>query len=208
MSDDGLSGPAIAVIELDSIAFGINCGDAMVKAAPVSAIYSGSIQPGKYVILVGGDTASVEVAVEAAFETSRPAIVDSIFLPDVHPDVVARLSQPASTTDLGGRALGIIETSSVATIIDCADAGVKAADVALAALVLGDGLGGRGYLLFTGIVGEVEAARDAAVTRGGDGLFRHEIISQLHEDMAQNLEAQLGFVPRMAQHDPGKKAGR
>lgn len=173
----------------------------MVKAAPVSGIYSGSIQPGRYVILVSGDTASVEVAIESAFDTSRAAIVDSTFLPDVHPDVVTRLVKPAGTDGLGGDALGIVETSSVATVVECADAGVKAAAVELAALVLGDGLGGKGYLLFSGPVAEVEAAHEAAVARGGSHLFRHEIISQLHADMAANLEAQLAFVPRLAQRE-------
>lgn len=195
--------PAIAVIELDSIASGIRCGDAMVKAAPVSGIYSGSIQPGKYVILVNGDTASVEVALDAAFDAARSHIVDSIFLPDVHPDVVSRLVEPSGADGLAGEALGIVETASVATIVECADAGVKAADVTLAALILGDGLGGKGYLLFTGLVAEVEAAQEAAVARGDRQLYRHEVISQLHEDMAQNLEAQLRFVPRVAQRGEG-----
>ena len=197
--------PAIAVIELDSIASGIVCGDAMVKAAPVSGIYSGSIQPGRYVILVSGDTASVEVAIEAAFDTTRNAVVDSIFLPDVHPDVVTRLVEPAGAAGIGGEALGIVETSSVATIIECADAGVKAAEVELATLVLGDGLGGKGYLLFTGVVAQVEAAQEAALARGGSQLFRHEVISQLHDDMAHNIEAQLGFVPRLAQRGQAEK---
>ncbi len=195
-----MSDPAIAVIELDSIASGIRCGDAMVKAAPVSAIYSGSIQPGKYVILVSGDTASVEVAIETAFDSSTPAIVDSTFLPDVHPEVVGRLVDPGERSGLAGEALSIVESSSVAAIVDSADAGVKAANVGLAGLVLGDGLGGRGYLLFTGDVAEVEAAHEAAVERGAGRLYRHEVISQLHDDMAANLEAQLRFGPRIGQH--------
>ena len=204
MSDSSPS-PAIAIIELDSIAAGIACGDAMVKAAPVSAIYSGSIQPGKYVILVGGDTASVEVAIEAAFDSSQGSVIDSIFLPDVHPDVVGRLAEPLGTDGLAGNALGIVETESVATVIDCADAGVKAADVKLAALVLGDGLGGKGYVLFTGVVAEVEAAQEAAVARGAGRLFRDEVISQLHIEMADNITAGLGFVPRLAQRSDAEQ---
>lgn len=195
-----MSDPAIAVIELDSIATGIHCGDAMVKAAPVTAIYSGSIQPGKYVILVSGDTASVEVAVETATNAAMTSIVDSVFLADVHPDVVSRLTGPSRTDDLAGAALGIVETASVARVVESADAGVKAANVELAALVLGDGLGGKGYLLFTGSVAEVEAAQDAALALGGAQVFRHEIVSQLHEDMASNLSAELGFGPRIKSH--------
>ncbi len=52
--------PAIAVLELDSIAIGFRTGDAMVKRAPVEVTYAGTVHPGKYLVLVGGDVASVE----------------------------------------------------------------------------------------------------------------------------------------------------
>ncbi len=169
----------------------------MVKAAPVSTILSGTIQPGKYVILVGGDTASVDVAIEAATDATGGNILDSVFLPDVHPDVVSRLRSGDATSELAGQALSIVEAHTVVAIVDCADAGAKAADVAVAAIRLGDGLGGRGYVLFTGDVAEVEAAHEAAIERGAGRLYRTELISQLHGDMAANIEATLLFSERM-----------
>ena len=57
-----------------------------------------------------------------------------------------------------GEALGVIETATVAAIIEAADAGLKGARVRLLELRLADDLGGKGYLLFDGPVADVEAA--------------------------------------------------
>ena len=86
-----MSDPAIAVVEFDSIAAGIFTGDAMVKAAPIGSIYAGTVHPGKYLVLVSGDTASVEVALETGRDTGARSVIDSIFLPAVHDDVVAAI---------------------------------------------------------------------------------------------------------------------
>ena len=47
--------PAIALLEFDSIAIGVRAGDAIVKRAPVEITYAGTVHPGKYLVLVGGD---------------------------------------------------------------------------------------------------------------------------------------------------------
>jgi microcompartment protein CcmL/EutN len=76
---------------------------------------------------------------------------------------------------------------------------VKSANVRLSALRLADGLGGKGYLLFTGAVAEVEAAVDAALVRieRHGTLIRSDVVAQLHEEMSANLEAQLRFMKRV-----------
>ena len=86
--------PAIALLEFDSIAIGVRAGDAMVKRAPVEITYAGTVHPGKYLVLVGGDVACVEEAYAAGLEAGREALVDRLFLPAVHPDVarILRLS--------------------------------------------------------------------------------------------------------------------
>jgi len=194
-----LSDPAVAILEFDSISAGIVAGDAMVKAAPVGGIYAGTVHPGKYLVLVTGDTASVEIARDVGSDAGAHALVDLVFLPDVHPDVVDGLTGRGSSASLAGNAAGIVETSTVAAVVDAGDAGVKAADVSLAAISLADGLGGKGYLVFAGVVAEVEAAVDAAVARvGGHGtLIRSDIIAQMHPEMADNLLSDLRFLKRV-----------
>ncbi len=49
--------PAIALIEFGSIAAGMFAADKMVKRARVELLHAGTVQPGKYLVLVGGGTA-------------------------------------------------------------------------------------------------------------------------------------------------------
>jgi microcompartment protein CcmL/EutN len=190
--------PAIALLEFDSVAAGIVAGDAMVKRAPLAGIIAGTIQPGNYLVLVAGDTASVDEAITAGLEAAEAALLDRVFLPDVHPDVVravrgSRVPGPVES-------LGIVETTSVASILEAADAGVKGAAVDLLELRLGDGLGGKAYLLFGGSVADVEAAVSIGSTRvPGGHLVRASVISGLHAEMGENLWASGRF---------GSRAGR
>lgn len=194
-----MSDPAIALVEFDSISAGIVAGDAMVKSSPIGAIYAGTVHPGKYLVLVSGDTASVEVALSTGTDTGGSHVNDVVFLPDIHPDVTAAIVGGAGAASLSEEALGIVETSTVASVIDAADAGVKAAAVVVSSVRLADGLGGKGYVLFSGAVAEVEAAVESAVARAEPHgtLVRADVIAQLHEEMAENLGDRLRFMKRV-----------
>jgi microcompartment protein CcmL/EutN len=194
-----LSDPAIALLEFDSISAGIVAGDAMVKASPIGSIYAGTVHPGNYLVMVTGDTASVEVALATGSDIGGDRLVDSVFLPDIHPDVTAAIVGGAKHASLSSEALGIVETSTVAAVIDAADAGAKTADIDVSSVRLADGLGGKGYVLFSGTVAEVEAAVESAVARTGPHgtLVRSDVIAQLHEEMADNLGQGLRFLERV-----------
>ena len=195
--------PAIGLLELSSIAVGIRAGDAMVKRSPVEVLYAGTVHPGKYLVLVGGEVAHVEEALPAGREAGAGALLDEILLPDVHPRVVAALTGRRLTG--GAEALGVVETSSVAAILGAADRGVKGAQVELTELRVADDLGGKAYCLFDGPLAEVEAAVEQAV----GGLARPEllvaqvVIPRLHEEMAENLEAAAEFAPRVRSRGAG-----
>ena len=175
----------------------------MVKTAPLGAIYSGTVHPGKYLVLVTGDTASVDEAVQVGNEAV--SLGDMVFLPDVHPAVAQAITGNAFLATVGEESLGVVETTTVAAAIDAADAGAKAAEVGLAAIRLADGLGGKGYVLFSGAVAEVEAALAAAVERaeGHGTLVRSDLIAQLHGEMADNLRSDLRFLTRMSAQPAG-----
>lgn len=191
-------GPAIALFEFRSISAGIVAGDLMVKTSPLGAIYAGTVHPGNYLVLVSGDTASVDEAVRAA--GSSEDLSDMVFLPDIHRAVIGAVTGNSPAAAVGDEALGIVETTTVAAAIDAADAGVKAADVGLGAIRLADGLGGKGYVLFSGVVAEVEAALEAASARadGHGTLIRSDLIAQLHGEMADNLRGDLHFLRRVS----------
>jgi bacterial microcompartment shell protein len=188
--------PALGLLELESIAAGIEVGDAMAKRAPVELIRAGTVHPGKYLVLVGGSVADVEEALQAGRELGGLEVRDVTFLPAIHPDVVAgaRGVRLAATAE----ALGIVETPSVAAIVRAADAGLKGATVRLLELRLADDLGGKGYLLFGGDVSDVEAAVEMGVAAVGEtrGL-RWRVIAQLHAEMAAELAADGRFASRV-----------
>ncbi|MFV2038666.1 MAG: BMC domain-containing protein [Acidimicrobiales bacterium] len=193
MSDtaDHLS-PAIGLLEFDSIVAGIIAGDAMAKSSPVSSLYAGTVHPGRYLVLVGGDTASVEIALESA---AGDHVLDSMMLAAVHPAVVSAIATPKVAASVDGDALGMVEASHTATAIIAADAGMKAAQVSLVCLRLADDLGGKAYCLFTGAVADVEAAVEQSVAATGHRgkLTGSGVISQLHQEMRDNLAADLRF---------------
>lgn len=177
--------PALALLEFDSIAAGIQAGDAMVKKAPVESIQSGTVQPGRYLVMVTGEVASVEEAVNAGRETAPETLRDVVFLPNIHPDVAAGIA--GNRQEPVADALGIIETDSVAAVIGAADAGLKGAEVTLWQLRLADGLGGKGLALFNGLVADVEAAVEMATAYSGSHLVRQVVIAQLHLEMQENV---------------------
>ena len=132
--------PALALLEFSSIAAGIQAADAMVKRAPIDVIKAGTVQPGKYLVLIGGEVADVEESLAAGREVCGDATVDFVYLPQVHPEVVEVVGggRVPEVTD----ALGVVETTTVAAAIHAADAGVKGAQVRLVEVRLADGLGG------------------------------------------------------------------
>lgn len=199
--------PAVGLLEFSSIARGIEAGDAMVKSAPLEVIRAGTVHPGKYLVLVGGLTADVETAMDAGRETGGDSVLDVVFLPDVHPDVVGSLGGVRREGE--GDALGVIETSTVATTIDAADAGVKGARVTIRELRLADDLGGKGYVLFGGEVAEVEAAVGYGVARtaGSGQEVAHVVISQLHGEMRENLADDPRFAERIRGADKASSNG-
>lgn len=183
--------PALALLEFKSIAAGIEAGDAMVKHAPIDRIVTGTVQPGNFLVMVTGTVATVEEAVKVGKVKCESCLLDNLFLPNVHPDVVSAIAgeQQQATED----ALGIVETHTVASAIHAADAGLKGAEVSLVQLRLADGLGGKGLTMFHGLVADVEAAVEIGTAVSRPHLMRHIIIPQLHTEMWDNVNANGRF---------------
>ena len=196
MTNTPTFGTAIALLEYSSIAAGIEAGDAMAKRAELTVLHAGTVHPGKYLVLVGGGVADVEEALDAADRLGIDLLLDQLFLPDPHPGLVAGIGGARVSGD--GEALGIIETRSVSASIKAADGGLKGATVALREIRLADGLGGKGYLLFSGPLVEVEAAVEAGIDRvPADEMIGWRVIAQLHDEMNQNLVADGRFASRV-----------
>jgi len=194
--------PAILLLEFESIAVGIVAGDAMAKRAQLVSLHTGTVQPGKYLVLAGGEVGHVEEARTAGRECGKSALIDEIYLPEVHSEVVEAMI--GSRRPGLGAALGVVETRTVAAVIGAADAGIKAAEVEILQISMADGLGGKGYVLFSGEVHNVQAAVDRSVTSlsSADLLVASVVIPQIHGEMLDNLLTDAEFAPRARSYEP------
>jgi microcompartment protein CcmL/EutN len=147
---------ALALLELDSVPFGILTADAMLKEAPIAVLRAGTVHNGKYLILIGGSVAAVEVAFQKGQSVGQTHLLDMVFLPNVHPAVYAACQ--GTRNSCGSDALAVIEMATVSAILKSADAAVKGAGVDLVELRLADDLGGKALAIYAGPVEETETA--------------------------------------------------
>jgi len=166
---------AVGIIEFSSIARGIEGADHMLKTADVRLLVSRTICPGKHMSMIAGDTAAVRSAIDAAAELGEREVVDSFVIPNLHPDVIPAVEGTVMHGQMD--ALGIIETFSVASLIEAADQAAKTAQVKLLEIRLAMAIGGKAFVTLTGEVGAVRAAVDAGAAKAGaKGLLVNKVV--------------------------------
>lgn len=179
-------GPALGVIELCSIARGLVVVDAMVKRAPVRLVRAGTRHPGKYIIRIGGGVDEVDEALQAGLALAADALIDQVFLPYPHAQLVEVLQHGERSHPL--ESVGVLEAFSIAGIIRAADAALKAAEVDALRLRLADGLGGKGHFIFTGMLHDAEEGLKAGLDAIGEGLVAGcELVANPHPDLIDAL---------------------
>ena len=153
---------AIGTIEFSSIARGIGSCDVMVKAANVSLLRASTVCPGKYIVIVSGDTGNVKAAMEAGRKCAAECLVDDLLITNASVQLIPAISMTNRAENRG--AIGVIELYSVASAIAAADTAAKAANITLIEVRAGYAIGGKGYVTLTGSVGDVKTAVDAAAS--------------------------------------------
>lgn len=152
----------IGLIELNTIARGIETADAMIKAANVELLKAHSMCPGKYLILISGDVGAVEASIEVGNAIGKSYVVDHLILPNIHPQLIDAIHGTNSIQ--GVSSIGVMEFFNIATSIIAADAAAKAANVNLIEIRLGLSIGGKSFITLCGDVSSVEAAIEAGVS--------------------------------------------
>ncbi len=189
--------PALALVDFSSIAIGIEAADAMVKRAQIDVIRTGTVQPGRYIVMIGGPVGEVEESLDTGREVGGSTVLDYVLLPQVHPEVVEAIGggRVPEVTD----SLGVVETTTVSAAIHAADAGIKGAEVRLVEVRLADGLGGKGIVLYSGLVADVEVAVaiGVGVLERPELLVRQVVIPQLHAAMWENVGEATRFSERV-----------
>ena len=166
---------SVGGVELSSMAKGFETTDAMLKAASVEILLARTMCPGKYCVIVAGDVGDVSAAVDAGVAKAAEAHVDHFMIANLHPDIFPAISAVNIPGEL--KALGIVETFSIASLIEAADAAVKSANIRLVEIRLAMALGGKAFVSFTGTVAECETAADAAARSAGEkGLLVQKVV--------------------------------
>ena len=191
---------AIGLLELESIACGIEAADAMVKAVPVEFVDTFMVTPGKYVVLVHGDPASVEASMNAGRQVAAGLLLDWLLIPFIHPQVFPAIRGESVVLRIDS--VGLIETNSVAAGVVAADDAAKAAEVQLVRLHLARGIGGKSILTLTGDLPDVQAAVEAGSSRArlAGRLVAMRVIAQPHSDLIARLLP--GAVPEGSSPPP------
>jgi microcompartment protein CcmL/EutN len=178
---------AIGLVELTSIAKGIEAADIMAKTANITVLVAKAICPGKYMVLISGDVSAVEQSVQEGAELGAEMVVDQFIIPNVHSSILPAIGGGNDVTAV--KAIGIIETYSVASSIEAADAAVKAGEVEPIRLHVAFGIGGKSYSVVTGEVAAVKAAvaagSEVAAERGL--LVQTVVIPRPHKQVIDSL---------------------
>lgn len=179
--------PCIGLLEFNSIGWGIDATDQILKKAEVEVFFAKPVCPGKYVVLFSGDVEAVKSSLVEGRKRAESNLVDELFIPNVEPTVFSALNCVTDVEKLD--AVGVIETFSVASTIIAADIASKTSVVTLIEIRLAMGIGGKSFVTFTGEVSQVEAAvAKASKAPADEGLLASRIvIPRPHPDMLSFL---------------------
>ena len=178
---------AVGVIEIRSIAKGIEACDDALKSANIRLVSAHPSCPGKYEMILTGPLSDVQTSLERVRDTYGRYVIDAVLMGRIDETVVRALLGGQNAKAEG--ALGVIETFSASSAIKAADTAVKTSKVEIYDLRVSRGMGGKGMVLLTGEVSDVTAAVEA----GGDyakqqGLFcSSSVMAAPHEELWQYL---------------------
>jgi microcompartment protein CcmL/EutN len=178
---------AIGLIELRSIARGMLTTDTILKAADVELLRAHVVCPGKYIILIAGAISHVRNAVTVGQQVAPEVVVDHFILSNVHPSVFPALTATTEIEEV--KAIGVVETFTLAAAIVAADTAVKAAPVQLIEIRLPFAMGGKAFTVFTGEVSAVRNGVETAVAKLKDEgvIDSFTVIPAPHKDLISKL---------------------
>ena len=104
---------AIGIIEIKSIAKGVDATDAALKSAGIRLISAHASCPGKYEIILTGAIADVTAAVEHVKSRFEEKLIDAAIIGRIDEQVITALFGTQAPTQRGS--LGIIEAYSAAS---------------------------------------------------------------------------------------------
>jgi microcompartment protein CcmL/EutN len=186
--DDVSVEASIALLEVSSVARGIEVADSILWEADIELLFAEPVQPGKYVILFTGSVQDLASALRRGSEIAGGDLVDELLIEQVHEQVLLGLRRTGKINGVLD-ALGVVETTTVASSILAADLALKTAAIDLLELRIANGLGGKSFFTVTGEVSDVRSSIVAAAAQAQERglLARDVIIPRPHVDLVRHL---------------------
>jgi microcompartment protein CcmL/EutN len=187
--DDVTPSPTVGLLELCSVARGVETADAVLWEAGVEMLFSAPVQPGKYVLLFTGSVQAVRASAQRGAEVAGPDLVDQLVIPQLHEQVLPILKRAGGQINGQIDAVGVLETTTVASTLLAADLSLKTASVDLIDLRIANGLGGKSFFVITGEVSDVRSSVAAGARQAQEGglLARDVVIPRPHPDLVHHL---------------------
>jgi len=187
--------PALGILELASIARGVQVADSVVKKAPSTLLLSRPVSGGKHIIMFRGPVAVVEESLRAGSEAAAEKLVDSLELPYLHeqvwpllyPAFAGHVRSSRWEADETGESVAIVETTTICAAVHAADASAKVAEILLREMRLAVGIAGKAFFTMSGDLHDIEAAADRTRTVAADRLIELEVIAAPADELAGRL---------------------
>ncbi len=189
LRDDVALEACIGLLELCSVAKGVEVADAVLKEAQVEMLFATNVQPGKYVMLYSGSVKDVEASTARGAQLAGTDLVDRLVIQQVHEQVVPMLRRRGGKINGVLDAIGVIETTTVAASIIACDLALKTATVDLIDFRIANGLGGKSFFVVTGEVSDVRSsvAAGARMAQERGLLLREVVIPRPHPELVRHL---------------------
>ena len=183
-------GISIGLLELKSIPVGIETADEMIKAANVQLLTASPTCPGKYVIIVSGNVGAVKSSMSVGVRVAGTYMVGHHIINNVHESLPSAILGVTEVEKIAS--IGVIETISGLSAVNAADIAAKAANIQMIEIRIARGLGGKGFLVFTGEVSTVRSAVKACINGMGETgeITSHCVIPSPHKDLIKQILAQ------------------
>ena len=153
---------SIGLVEVKNVSKGIVVTDEMLKSAGIVLISSGSVCPGKFVTIVGGELSAIHAAVDRAELIAEDALIDKFVIGNLGDNVFEAICGTADVKEK--KAFGIVELIEVR---------------------VARGLGGKCFVSMTGDVADVKAGVEAGARIATEQgvLINTEVIANPHPEL-------------------------
>jgi len=177
----------IGIIELNSIARGVEVTDSLLKSADVKLLRANTICPGKYIVIVKGNVGAVKSAIETGLEVGKENVIESKVIARLSPMVINAIN---ATTEIKNiKSLGVLEFFDVASALYAADAAIKAADIEIIEIRMGYAIGGKSFITLTGDLSAVDSAIEVGSRVGSENcmLVNKVLIPSPSKELLESL---------------------